>query len=685
MLLAPPVMAYNPGVSFFIPFNELDPSEENRCIYFTQRGTRCKWNCSDEDSQRGVALRKEIMNTPFDAVNIELLREYALRNCCRRARHQDRIEDVGLLLLLAQRWQDEIGRQAADPLSYELPVSAFEKANSYKYTLNTPDISGPSKTLTQFTTTNDSSRDHSHIAMSCGTSTMSSTPVSSHSDQAIFPSSSTTPEVAFDDRGGHSRYELRTRHGSTYATQVQPLYTSQTSLSEFRPHIAEPSVSDSVYHKMLEPLKDRDFETGALYIFDRESSPGHVKIGWTAKAVSDRLRDWSKCEYEPNLLFSMSCVPHAQRVETLTHHELIKEWRRERMCKAPKCRKSHQEWFEISREKAEQVLSDWAEFIRKAKPYDSTGVLKPQWKKVIEEIERKKEAVSANKLLDCYNATSIDEATILKEQVDLSCAPEIVKTITGYYPEVMRSESCQGDFVCVSSSTLEHPELPKSTALRKSEVSCKIPKGDKLSKSKPSWKIKPMHEYVLALGMTPVKKELTPEEIPLPSSPILESASLQEITPSLQRTQQGTGARIQQLSATNIETKFNTKFIIADVSYNLKLGPSAFLSAQPSLQPKKSPSALLSESTFQTNKQADINTATTDDPDPRLEFQCLPSKIHPSDSLAKHASPRPKIEPESEGNLLIHDIEAPQDIEFHGQNENKSTELTGNSRRVVGT
>jgi hypothetical protein len=149
--------------------------------------------------------------------------------------------------------------------------------------------------------------------------------------QYSLPVSSPAPQPY----GYPQRYNLRPREGNLHQS------IPQTPPSEFRPHIANPLPSDSICRKIAEPLEDRDFETGSLYIFDRASSPGHVKIGWTARSVQCRLKDWSKCGYIPNLLFSVDAIPHAQRVETLTHYELIKEWRRERRCKAEWCQKSH--------------------------------------------------------------------------------------------------------------------------------------------------------------------------------------------------------------------------------------------------------------------------------------------------------------------------------------------------------
>jgi hypothetical protein len=196
-------------------------------------------------------------------------------------------------------------------------------------------------------------------------------------------------------------------------SRLRAIYSPEF-LSEFQPHIANPSNKDTVAWKMLEPLEDRDFETGSVYIFNRDSSPGHVKIGWTANSVEARLMGWSECGYTPNELFRANDIPFAQRAETLTHHELIKEWRRERQCKGLKCRArqvSHQEWFEVSQERAIHVLSNWVQFFKKAKPYDNhQGTLKPEWEEVVNTMDAEGEIVTATRMLEEYKA-SIEQKT----------------------------------------------------------------------------------------------------------------------------------------------------------------------------------------------------------------------------------------------------------------------------------
>jgi hypothetical protein len=405
-------MAYNPGVPFFIPFHELDPSEQSQCIYFTQKRARCLWTCQESHNRRAIEIHQAIIASPSESISLDLLQEYVLCNCCisGKARHRDRIEDVGLLTPLAQRWQDEIQRQAADQSNETTVKQAFRDDVLIHNPYATPATS-PSRHTTIPYTPIDSP--------SCYTpskSSASSTP----SEQSSPMRSSATKSTVQPSRS-ETRYDLCHRRADIPTKSISDLCTSifHMSLSEFRPHIAEPVSSDFVSGKILEPLRDRDFETGSLYMFDRTSSPGHVKIGWTASSVKRRLEDWSKCGYTPNLLFSVHSVPHAQRAETLTHHELIKEWRRERMCKAEWCRKSHQEWFEISKERAAQVLGEWAEFIRIAEPYDLNGSLKSKWKEYVETMAKTGQIVTAKTCLEHYKASLDKEATFINELLSL--------------------------------------------------------------------------------------------------------------------------------------------------------------------------------------------------------------------------------------------------------------------------
>lgn len=118
-------MVFNPDISFFISFNDIDPSTQKQCIFFTQKGARCRSHCRDKDNQRAVELQHLLKATPVEDINIKILSEYAQCNCClwERAQHRDKIEDLQLLTPLAQRWLNEIRAQ---------PVLSLDKAKSVR-------------------------------------------------------------------------------------------------------------------------------------------------------------------------------------------------------------------------------------------------------------------------------------------------------------------------------------------------------------------------------------------------------------------------------------------------------------------------------------------------------------------------------------------------------------------------
>jgi hypothetical protein len=105
----------------------------------------------------------------------------------------------------------------------------------------------------------------------------------------------------------------------------------------------------------------------------------------------------------------MTSVPYAQRVETLTHYELIKEWRREQPCKGclEKKQKSirHQEWFNVSQERAIQVLQTWAKPFKEASPYERSGSLTFEWRNILDVMKAAGEAITSETLLKHYEAT----------------------------------------------------------------------------------------------------------------------------------------------------------------------------------------------------------------------------------------------------------------------------------------
>ncbi|KAJ5523595.1 hypothetical protein N7513_013139 [Penicillium frequentans] len=446
-----------------------------------------------------------------------------------------------------------------------------------------------------------------------------------------------------------SRYELRNRqmNGFENDPQILPPYPPQKLRSEFRPHINEPSPDDCVYRKMLDPLVDRDFETGRLYIFDRVSSPGHVKIGWTANSVSNRLRSWSSCGYTPNLLFNTSPIHNAMRAETLTHYEFIKEWRRERMCKAPGCGKSHQEWFEISGERAKQVVSKWATFMEIARPYDEGGLLKSQWREVIEKIHHRLEVVTAEKLLALYTATLIKHENAPEKAVTLLYTPKVKEEIPILHlvPTVLKAvkkENMLGDL-----PLMKHPKRLEDTNPGRSGTSWRKPTEDQLAKSKISPRGTSMCKADPVLDIVLVKKELMPEEIPLPPSPSSQPASPLTAPSYPQCTHEGseTGVKLQTTKVSVTDT--NTKIINVTASNNPNTNSRVPPPAQDSTVSTTLSRALIKRAVtpIQTNSDAlpsPTNIAL-------FEIPHSSAQITSSDGLDRYNFAKPNIESRLQG------------------------------------
>ncbi|CAG9986431.1 unnamed protein product [Clonostachys byssicola] len=418
-------MVFAPGASFFVPFHELDPREQRQCIFYTQKEKRCSWDCKEGDNKRAIDLYDQISRTPdTELPSLEVLEDYARYNCCgpkpKGTRHQNSIEDIGLLTSLAERWLDEIRQRRStsrvNPRS-STPAIKDEHSATLSGATIAPFVSPLTTTHpSELATIIDTQRSISTAAEFVAG--LLSNPQSSEECLKFIKHDANLEET-------EPRYDLRRRNdlGDKGKGIANSNPRPRLPLSTFRPHKEEPD--ENVMSKLLSPLvKDRfarDFKTGSLYIFSRNSSPGYVKIGWTSLEVEGRLESWSRCGYKPNLVFSVHDIPYAQRAETLTHYELATEWRAERMCKG--CGKSHKEWFEVSQERATQVVADWAELMKSATIYDASGTIDSDWRDTIEKMSKMDEPITANNLLRKHKA-SILTKTASKLPIEEDDAPE---------------------------------------------------------------------------------------------------------------------------------------------------------------------------------------------------------------------------------------------------------------------
>ena len=421
-------MSIKLDVNSFINFYDFDPSAHNQCIFLTQRLKRCQWSC--RDNTQAIALHRHITESRCE--NIDHFINYVSYNCCKEgnAQHQDRVKNSYLLVPLAKRWKDEVLAKrrsatietriavvaptaSAAPLCPNSPVSDTE-ANITSAT-STPSRYTATETPLTRTSYSRSQSDSSHI-----NDRILSKPDLSPTPAPGIPSSildTTRCRPPYSDCQAEKNCS-RDENSSAVPSSTVLERSLQGPLSEFQPHIKEPSPNDTVSFKLNESLSDRDLKTGWVYIFSRNSSPGHVKIGWTAYSVESRLQNWATCGYTPIKLFSEGDIPHAQRVETLTHYELIKEWRRERRCKAKHCGKSHQEWFEVSQDRAKEVLGMWAKLFKNHSPYTPEGTLTLKWREAVDMLEARSGPVTSRKLLEHFETPVAKTAAFVQDLVD---------------------------------------------------------------------------------------------------------------------------------------------------------------------------------------------------------------------------------------------------------------------------
>lgn len=263
------------------------------------------------------------------------LEALALAHCCTRY-HRQRIQDFQLLQPLIDRWQAEIQESLrVEPMQERLQPSQDELA-----------------------------------------STLAQEP------QRI---------TIFEPQ---TRYELRSRqHTEPVPEEVQVNIMS----TDFRPHIQPPS--STVLPKLLQPLSLRDRKSGHLYIYERDSSPGFVKIGLTTTSVQARLQTWQRqCGYQPKLVAKFENVPYVYRAESLIHFELASYWRTEIQCL--QCNTQHQEWFEVDKHRATTIATSWVRWLCDAQPYDEEGQLNSTWRKEISKMIDSHFSVSADNLLE---------------------------------------------------------------------------------------------------------------------------------------------------------------------------------------------------------------------------------------------------------------------------------------------
>lgn len=314
----------------------LQCSPSSTCIYYLPEQRRsCKLSPSIQDLVAAKDFRDRIGNE--GRLSRADLQSLALLLCCKRW-HRQRIQDFQLLEPLIDRWHAEV-RSSSPPRKSE---------------------SGLHEPQPQETSSRPSVQDETQI-------------------------------TAAIDLSAH--YKLRSRRVPVNGDDQAYANINSTG---FRKH--KQPTSRTVASKLLQPLTMRDQRPGNLYIYERDSSPGFVKIGLTTTSVHTRLQAWQKqCGYEPKLVAQFNDVPNVYRAESLAHFELAEYWRSEVRCR--NCSTQHREWFEVDKSYAAAVAKSWVQWLQEAQPYEQEGSLSPIWLRKIRSLVSSGVLISADLLL----------------------------------------------------------------------------------------------------------------------------------------------------------------------------------------------------------------------------------------------------------------------------------------------
>ncbi|KAF8866705.1 hypothetical protein BDZ45DRAFT_734722 [Acephala macrosclerotiorum] len=146
-----------------------------------------------------------------------------------------------------------------------------------------------------------------------------------------------------------------------------------TATLEFVPYLTHRnvrSINESIKMIMAKP-KVPTGGPGWTYVLESpDRAPGHLKIGNTM-TLNVRDTSWRKCEPGFTLVDDtedMNGFDLHPIVESLVHQELH-NMRRTSLCK--RCRKRHDEWFEVKKDDAFKCIRRWRAWIKVQKPYQA--------------------------------------------------------------------------------------------------------------------------------------------------------------------------------------------------------------------------------------------------------------------------------------------------------------------------
>jgi hypothetical protein len=152
----------------------------------------------------------------------------------------------------------------------------------------------------------------------------------------------------------------------------------------------------------VKPAAKSNLNHGYVYIFKSTRYSGCVKIGSTVKEPDDRIKQWgSACKFIPIHVTDENdkAFRFCRIVEQIVHAELYNE-QKKFYCDECKSKhyfsmtkreagtgkkelelrpSEHGEWFEVSEEKAKEVVNKWRDWVIHQEPYNQDATLRSCW------------------------------------------------------------------------------------------------------------------------------------------------------------------------------------------------------------------------------------------------------------------------------------------------------------------
>jgi len=146
------------------------------------------------------------------------------------------------------------------------------------------------------------------------------------------------------------------------------------------------AVSEELRAKILAPLapsEARGHGLGYIYILRSQldiSTFSVLKIGFSKYHPEHRAHELASCLSGPEVVAHTPLIPHAKRIESLIHAELVAK-RKVQEC--GQCGQKHREWFTISHAESREIVTRWSRWVLR-QPYHD-GKLSDAWHSYLQE------------------------------------------------------------------------------------------------------------------------------------------------------------------------------------------------------------------------------------------------------------------------------------------------------------